>query len=222
MAGGIGQGPRTAVLVSGAGSNLQALIEAVLADRLPVRLIGVLADRPEAGALARARQVGIPAEVVDYRALGAADAGDALAAQLASLAPQLVVLAGFMRILAAGTVTHYAGRMLNVHPSLLPAYPGLHTHRRVLAAGERQHGATVHFVVPALDAGPGIVQYRIAVSSADTEASLRARMQRGEHRIYPQALAWLASGRLALRDESVWLDGERLAGPRTVDEAVCN
>jgi phosphoribosylglycinamide formyltransferase-1 len=222
MAGGIGAGPRTVVLVSGNGSNLQALVDAVLAGRVGVRLAGVVSDRPGAGGLARATAAGIPAGVVDYAAAGSRDAfGAALAHHLATLAPDLLVLAGFMRVLPPGFVEGWAGRMLNVHPSLLPAYPGLHTHRRALADGAREHGATVHFVTPALDAGPAIIQYRVPVGPDDTEAGLRARVQQGEHRIYPQALAWLAAGRLALADGAAWLDGRRLPGPVVVDEAVC-
>jgi phosphoribosylglycinamide formyltransferase-1 len=223
MAGGIGAGPRTVVLLSGNGSNLQALVDAVLAGRVGVRLAGVVSDRPGAGGLARAAAAGIPAAVVDYAAAGSRAAfATALAGELAGLAPELLVLAGFMRVLPPDFVDAWTGRMLNVHPSLLPAYPGLHTHRRALADGAREHGATVHFVIPALDAGPAIIQYRVRIAPDDTEDTLRARVQRGEHRIYPQALAWLAAGRLALRDGAAWLDGRRLVEPVVVDEAVCN
>jgi phosphoribosylglycinamide formyltransferase-1 len=223
MAGGIGAGPRTVVLVSGHGSNLQALVDAVLAGRVGVRLAGVVSDRPGAGGLARATAAGIPASVVDYATAGSREAfATALADRLATLAPDVLVLAGFMRVLPATFVAAWAGRMLNVHPSLLPAYPGLHTHRRALADGAREHGATVHFVTPDLDAGPAVIQYRVHVAPDDTEATLRARVQRGEHRIYPQALAWLAAGRVALRDGAAWLDDRRLEAPVVVDEAVCN
>jgi phosphoribosylglycinamide formyltransferase-1 len=221
MSGAPGAPPRTVVLVSGSGSNLQAIIDARLAGQLPVALAGVISDRPGAGALARAARAGIPGHVVDCQALGRPAFDAALADVVDGLAPDLVVLAGFMRILDAGLVTRYAGRMLNVHPSLLPRHPGLHTYRRALEAGDREHGATVHFVIPALDAGPAILQYRVRIWPGDTEATLRARVQRGEHRIYPQAIAWFAAGRLALRDGSAWLDGRALEGPVVVDEAVC-
>jgi phosphoribosylglycinamide formyltransferase-1 len=209
------------VLVSGDGSNLQAIIDARLAGQLPVTLAGVISDRPGAGALERAGRAGIPGHVVDCAALGRTAFDTGLATLLDGLAPDLVVLAGFMRILDGALVNRYAGRMLNVHPSLLPRHPGLHTHRRALDAGDREHGATVHFVTPALDAGPAIIQYRIRIWPGDTEATLRARVQRGEHRIYPQAIAWFADDRLALRDGSAWLDGRPLDAPVVVDEAVC-
>jgi phosphoribosylglycinamide formyltransferase-1 len=221
MSGAPGAPPRTVVLVSGSGSNLQAIIDARLGGQLPVALAGVISDRPGAGALERAARAGIAGHVVDCQALGRPAFDAALAGLLDDLAPDLVVLAGFMRILEAGLVTRYAGRMLNVHPSLLPRHPGLHTYRRALESGDREHGATVHFVIPALDAGPAIIQYRIRIWPGDTEATLRARVQRGEHRIYPQAIAWFAAGRLALRDGSAWLDGRALAAPVVVDEAVC-
>lgn len=222
MSGAPGAGPRTVVLVSGGGSNLQAIIDATRSGQLPITLAGVISDRPGVGALARAARAGIPASIVDYAAARSrADFDAALASSLAGLAPDLVVLAGFMRILDPGLVEAWTGRMLNVHPSLLPRHPGLHTYRRVLAAGDPEHGATVHFVIPALDAGPAIIQYRIRVWPEDTEATLRARTQRGEHRIYPQAIAWFAAGRLALRDGAASLDGRVLAEPVVVDEALC-
>jgi phosphoribosylglycinamide formyltransferase-1 len=123
-----------------------------------------------------------------------------------------------MRVLDAGLVEEYRGRMLNVHPSLLPKYPGLNTYRRALDAGEREHGATVHFVIPELDAGPGLLQYRVPVRPGDTEASLRDRVRKGEHLVYPRAIGWLAAGRAVLRNGSVFLDGTRLERPVIVDE----
>lgn len=212
--------PRTVVLVSGSGSNLQAFIDRARQGELDAELVGVLSDRPGVLALERARQAGIPALTVDYRALGNRDAFAArLGTELERLAPALVVLAGFMRILPGWLVDRYQGGMLNVHPSLLPKYPGLDTYKRALAAGDDWHGSTVHFVIPELDAGPGILQYRVRVRPADTEESLRRRVQAGEHRIYPLALQWLAQGRVTLRDGQAWKDGAPLAGPETVDEA---
>lgn len=211
---------RAAVLVSGNGSNLQAIIDAARAGELAVDVVGVVSDRPGAYALERARAAGIEAVTVDYRAAADREAfGRRLAAELARLAPSAVILAGFMRILPAAVVERFRGRMLNVHPSLLPLYPGLDTYRRALAAGDAWHGSTVHFVVPELDAGPAILQYRVRVRPGDTEASLRQRVQRGEYLIYPQAIGWLAEGRLEQRDGMAWLDGRPLSTPRILDEA---
>ncbi len=211
-------GPRTVVLASGSGTNLQAIIDQARRGTLDIRLHAVVSDRPEAGALARARDAGVEARVVDYqdgRPRAACDA--ALGALLRTLDPELVVLAGFMRILPPDVVDAWPGRMLNIHPSLLPRYPGLHTYRRALAAGDSHHGSTVHFVIPALDAGPGILQYRIAIRPGDDEASLRRRVLAGEHLIYPQAIGWVATGRCTMRAGAAWLDGERLDAPLTID-----
>jgi phosphoribosylglycinamide formyltransferase-1 len=210
---------RVAVLVSGSGSNLQALIDRRRAGALDVEFAGVMSDRPGVHALERAAAAGIPAVTVDYRAAGTREAfAGQLAAELDRLAPMLVVLAGFMRILPAELVERYRGRMLNVHPSLLPKYPGLDTYRRVLAAGDAWHGTTVHYVTPELDAGPAIVQYRIRIRPGDDEGSLRQRVQRGEHLVYPQAVQWIAAGRLDWRDGVPWLDGRRLGAPVIVEE----
>jgi phosphoribosylglycinamide formyltransferase-1 len=211
---------RAAVLVSGNGSNLQAIIDGARAGELAVDVVGVISDRPGAYALERARAAGIEAVTVDYRAAGDRETfGRRLAAELDRLAPAAVVLAGFMRILPAAVVDRFRGRMLNVHPSLLPLYPGLDTYRRALAAGDAWHGSTVHFVVPELDAGPAILQYRVRIGPGDTEASLRQRVQRGEYLIYPRAIGWLAAGRLEQRDGKAWLDGQVLETPRIVEES---
>lgn len=187
--------PRLVVLISGAGSNLQAIIDAIEAGTLPMDLVGVLASNPEALGLGRARRHGIHAACVDHRGFAArAEFDQALAAHIDPLAPDWIALAGFMRILTPGFVARYAGRLLNIHPSLLPAYPGLHTHERVLAAGETQHGATVHLVTPELDAGPTLLQEAIAVEATDTPETLHKKVQQVEHRLYPRALAMLARG----------------------------
>lgn len=213
------QGPRTVVLVSGDGSNLQAILDHARDGVLGISVAGVLSDRPGVRGLSRAVRAGVPAITVDYATAGSRSAFAAqLARAIADLGPDLVVLAGFMRILDTGLVEQYRGRMLNVHPSLLPKYPGLHTYRRVLDAGDAEHGATVHFVIPELDAGPGILQYRVPVLPGDTEASLRDRVRKGEHQIYPRAIAWLAAGRARLSDGDVWLDDSRLTRPLVVDE----
>jgi phosphoribosylglycinamide formyltransferase-1 len=218
--GGLGEGLRTVVLASGSGTNLQAIIERTERGLLGIRLCGVISDRPDAVALARARRAGIPALTVDGAGAASREAFDAsLRRVLDELQPGLVVLAGFMRILGTVLVNRYAGRMLNIHPSLLPLYPGLHTYRRVLESGDRQHGSTVHYVIPELDAGPGILQYRLDVRAGETEDELRSRVQAGEYLIYPRAIAWCAAGRCELRDGAAWLDGAPLAGPVIVEES---
>jgi phosphoribosylglycinamide formyltransferase-1 len=210
---------RTVVLVSGDGSNLQAILDHARGGALDISVVGVVSDRPGVRALERAATASVPALTVDFAAGGSRPAFAArLARVLADLQPDLLVLAGFMRILDTKLVEEYRGRMLNVHPSLLPKYPGLHTYRRALEAGEREHGATVHFVIPELDGGPGILQYRVPIGAGDTETSLQKRVRTGEHLIYPRAIAWVAAGRAALKDGAVWLDGVRLAQPVVVDE----
>ncbi|MFO1356123.1 MAG: phosphoribosylglycinamide formyltransferase [Gammaproteobacteria bacterium] len=210
---------RIAVLVSGSGSNLQAIIDAARTGTLDAQVIGVISDRPGVLALERARQAGIPAITVDYKACGSREAfGTRLLDELRRLDPQLVVLAGFMRILPAAVVDGFRGRMLNVHPSLLPRYPGLDTYRRALAAGDAWHGSSVHFVIPELDAGPVILQYRIPVRAGDSEDSLRARVQAGEHRIYPRAIQLVAEGRIEYRDGRAWRDGQPVTVPEITEE----
>jgi phosphoribosylglycinamide formyltransferase-1 len=210
---------RVAVLISGEGSNLQALIDAARAEQLGARIVVVVSTRAAARGLERARAAGIEAlHLPAVRGEPRADYDAALAALLAARAPDLVVLAGFMRIVGSELVDAYAGRMLNVHPSLLPKYPGLDTHRRVLEAGERTHGATVHFVTAELDAGPAIIQYRLAIRRGDTPESLAARVHVGEHIILPRAVSWFSAGRLRLAGRSVMLDGRALQEPVAIDE----
>ncbi len=206
------------VLVSGGGSNLQAIIDAIAAGELPARIQAVISNRPGVRALERARQAGIPAEVLDHRDYPERSAYDqALMAAIDRHRPALVVLAGFMRILTPDFVRHYRGRLLNIHPSLLPRHRGLHTHRRALEAGDREHGATVHFVTEELDGGPPILQIRVPVLAEDTPETLAARVLEQEHRIYPLAIRWFAEGRLRQADERVFLDGLPLARPILFD-----
>jgi phosphoribosylglycinamide formyltransferase-1 len=215
----VGHGLKTVVLISGNGTNLQAIIDAIQAGRLSVGLAGVLSDCPEAYGLERAHAAGIPTTVVDYR--NCADRSEfdrKLHDELGTVEPELIVLAGFMRIISDGLTEHYRGRMLNIHPSLLPKYPGLHTYQRVLATDDPHHGSTVHFVTPQLDAGPPIIQYRVRIRDAETEESLAARVQAGEYIIYPRTIEWIAERRLDLRDGTVWLDGQTLQQPVVVDE----
>jgi phosphoribosylglycinamide formyltransferase 1 len=210
---------RVAVLVSGEGSNLQALIDAARAGGLGADIVVAISNRQRARGLDRARAAGIDARhVAPVRGAERTAFDSALAAELAAHEPDLIVLAGFMRILGAPFIDRFAGQMLNIHPSLLPAYPGLDTHQRVLLAGERWHGATVHFVTADLDAGPAVLQYRLPVKRDDTIESLARRVHVGEHLILPRAVAWFAAGRLRLADGSVMLDGQPLQAPVLVNE----
>jgi phosphoribosylglycinamide formyltransferase-1 len=185
--------PRIVILISGRGSNMAA----ILAAGLPLEVAAVVSNVPHAGGLELAAAQGIPTEVVDHRAYTDRAAFDvALMAAIDRHAPQLVVLAGFMRIFSPQFVAHYQGRLINIHPSLLPAFPGLHTHRQALAAGVRIHGCTVHFVTDELDHGPIVAQAAVPVLAEDTEALLGARVLRCEHELYPRVLRWWAEGRL--------------------------
>ena len=202
------------VLISGAGSNLRAIAGQVARGTLPAEIRAVISDRPDAAGLAWAAAQGIPTAALcprDYPDRASFD--QALADTVASYAPGLVVLAGFMRILGDGFVDRFAGRLVNIHPSLLPKHRGLHTHRRALAAGDREHGASVHFVTRELDGGPVVLQVRIPVRDDDDEATLAARVLEQEHLIYPECIGWFAAGRLRLHDGSVVLDGHRLEAP---------
>jgi phosphoribosylglycinamide formyltransferase-1 len=210
---------RIAVLISGEGTNLQALIDAARDGTLGTQIAVVISNRAEARGLERARGAGIPARcLAPTRGQDRAAYDSLLGAEIAAHGAELVVLAGFMRILSARFVDAFAGRILNVHPSLLPAYPGLETHRRVLDAGERWHGATVHFVTAELDAGPAVIQYRLAIRRGDTTESLAERVHVGEHIILPRAAAWLAAARLSLQEGCVMLDGWALSQPVVIDE----
>jgi phosphoribosylglycinamide formyltransferase 1 len=181
------------ILISGRGSNMRALVEA----RTGLDVKAVASNRPEAEGLAWAASQGIATRTVDHREFATREAFDArLAREIDALAPDLVLLAGFMRIFTDGFVRRYEGRMLNIHPSLLPAFPGLHTHRQALAAGVKLHGATVHVVTPRLDHGPIVVQAAVPVMAGDTEETLAARVLAVEHRIYPQAVRWFVEGRI--------------------------
>lgn len=193
------------IVISGRGSNMQAIVE----SGLPVE--AVISNVADAAGLGFARDNGIAAEVVEHRAFPSREAFDAaLAAAIDRHAPDIVALAGFMRILSDGFVRRYEGRMINIHPSLLPAYPGLHTHRRALEEGVKVHGCTTHFVTPRLDHGPIIAQAVVPVRPGDTEEVLAARVLRQEHRIYPLALRWFAEDRLAIENGIV-----RVKGPDT-------
>lgn len=189
------------ILISGRGSNMEAILRASLPGG---RVAAVISNRPDAAGLSFARDRGISTAVVDHTQFpDRASFDQALAQQIDAFSPDLVVLAGFMRVLTDAFVNHYAGRLLNIHPSLLPAFPGLHTHRRALESGVQIHGATVHFVTPTLDCGPVVIQAVVPVLPGDDESSLAARVLAREHRIYPQAVRWFLEGRLRL-------DGNRI------------
>ncbi|SDG69887.1 phosphoribosylglycinamide formyltransferase-1 [Pseudomonas benzenivorans] len=199
------------VLISGSGSNLQALIDRSTAGDSPVRIRAVISNRADAYGLERARAAGIDTRVLDHKTFAGREAFDAaLIEAIDAFAPQLVVLAGFMRILSPDFVRHYAGRLLNIHPSLLPKYKGLHTHQRALEAGDAEHGCSVHFVTEELDGGPLVVQAVIPVQAGDSLDSLAQRVHQQEHLIYPLAVRWFAEGRLRLGAQGAMLDGQPL------------
>ena len=208
-----------AVLISGNGSNLQALIDASPTSNFSI--VGVISNNPDAYGLQRARENGIPAFVIDHREYADRSAFDqALLEQLKKLQPELVILAGFMRILTAEFVRQYTNRILNIHPSLLPKYPGTNTHRRVLEAGDENHGVSVHFVTEDLDGGPVAAQAKFAVRRDDTIEQLEQRIHSIEHVIYPHVVSLFASGKLRMHDNQAWLDEQALpATGITLEEA---
>ncbi|HEX6592531.1 MAG TPA: phosphoribosylglycinamide formyltransferase [Moraxellaceae bacterium] len=192
---------KIAVLISGSGSNLQAIIDRIGGGDLQAQIVGVLSNKADAYGLVRARDKHIPTAIISHKDFADREAFDAAMVQaIDAWAPDVVVLAGFMRILTPHFVQHYEGRLLNIHPSLLPKYKGLHTHRRALEAGDAEHGCSVHFVTPELDGGPVLAQAVVRVQPGDSEESLTERVHKCEHRLYPQVLVWMANGELAWRD----------------------
>ena len=205
---------RTAILISGSGTNLQSFIDQVAADKVALELVVVFSNKPDAYGLERARNAGIPTECIENGDYDSREAFvRAVAATLDDYKPELLILAGFMRILSPWFVGHYQGRILNIHPALLPAYPGLDTHQRVLDAGEKWHGSTVHFVTEELDGGPRILQGKLAVDATETADELCARVQTLEHQIYPEAAHWFGQGRLHYENGTAILDGAVLQEP---------
>ena len=201
---------RIVVLLSGRGSNMSAIARAMRSERWPATIAGVIADRPGAAGLQLAAGLGLTGAVIDHRGFGRREEFEqALREAIDALAPDVVVLAGFMRVLGEAFVEHFRGRMLNIHPSLLPAFPGLATHRRALQAGVAVHGATVHFVGTEVDGGPIIAQAAVPVQPDDDEATLSARVLEAEHRLYPMVVRWFVEDRLRLDGTRV-----RLADPR--------
>jgi phosphoribosylglycinamide formyltransferase-1 len=202
---------RIVVLISGSGSNLQAILDQTLEGKINGSIAAVISNRPDAYGLTRAEQAGIDARLLDHKQFADRESFDAALIELIdSYQPDLVVLAGFMRILTPELVRHYHGRLFNIHPSLLPKYKGLHTHQRALEAGDAEHGCTVHFVTEELDGGPLIVQARTDILAEDDEQSLQQRVHQLEHCIYPLAVEWFCEDRLSLKDDGVHLNDERL------------
>lgn len=197
------------VLISGRGSNLQSIIDSARDGTLPVDIRAVFSNEPDALGLERARNAGIDSRVLNHRDFETREQFDAaLISAIDAFDPGLVVLAGFMRILTPAFVDHFRGRLVNIHPSLLPDFPGLNTHQRALDAGVEEHGVSVHFVTPALDGGPVIAQAKVPVLPGDDADTLAARVLTQEHRLYPEVIKWFAEGRLALAGDQVMLDGK--------------
>ena len=195
------------VLLSGSGSNLQSIIERINDGSVNARIAAVISNKPEAYGLQRARQAGIATETIDHQQFDSRESFDAeLTRRIEKYQPELIVLAGFMRILSDDFVNHFYGRMINIHPSLLPKYRGLHTHQRALEAGDNEHGLSIHYVSAELDGGPLILQRRVPVLAQDTPDSLAQRVLAEEHIAYPQVIQWFAQGRLHLVDNQVILD----------------
>jgi phosphoribosylglycinamide formyltransferase-1 len=205
---------RTAILISGSGTNLQAFIDAVASGGLDLDLCVVFSNKPDAYGLERAAKAGIPTACIEHADYADRESFDrAVIRELDRWAPDLVILAGFMRILSAVFVHHYEGRVLNIHPALLPNFPGLNTHQRVLDAGDEWHGSTVHFVTEELDAGPRILQGRLRVDPNESADELQTRVQAVEHRIYPEAADLVGSGRVQFVNGQARIDGEIAADP---------
>jgi phosphoribosylglycinamide formyltransferase-1 len=202
---------RLVVLISGGGSNLQTFIDLCAQGKLNATVVAVISNNPNAGGLDRAARAKIPNLIIDHRNFDNRELFDrALSEMIASFAPDLIILAGFMRILTEDFVNHFTGRLINIHPSLLPAYPGLHTHRRAIEAGDQLAGATVHFVTAELDGGPSIIQAQVIIDKNDNEQSLASKVLHYEHKIYPEAVRWFCDGRLSMQEGRAILDNERI------------
>lgn len=202
------------VLISGNGTNLQTFIDAQQSGQLPIDIRAVISNRADAHGLIRAQEAGINTELLPYQGFASREEYDLQLIKLIDAhKPKLIILAGFMRILSKHFVEHYLGRLINIHPSLLPAFRGLQTHERALASGVKEHGCSVHFVTAELDAGPVIVQARVPVVDGDTPATLALKVQAQEHRIYPLAIKWIAEGRIEMRENGVYSNGIRQLSP---------
>lgn len=205
---------RLVVLISGSGSNLQAIIDACTGQHIHADIAAVISNRPDAYGLTRAQQAGIPSVVLDHKAFANRESYESrLQTTIDAFRPGLVVLAGYMRILQPDTVEHYLGRMINIHPSLLPEFQGLNTHQRALDAGHTKHGASVHYVTPELDGGPVILQSSVPVKPGDDASSLASRVLAQEHLIYPQVIDWIAQGRVSMDKQHALFNGTPLKRP---------
>lgn len=203
---------RIAVLISGSGSNLQSIIDACESDRINANIVGVISNKENAFGLERAKTHNIPSQAIDHTQYASREDFDrALMQAIDALQTDVVILAGFMRILTPAFTEHYLGRLLNIHPSLLPLYPGLHTHQRAIDAGDEIAGASIHFVTAELDGGPVILQSQVTIDDNETSDSLAKKVLQKEHAIYPQAIDWLCSGRVTLSENSALFDGSPLS-----------
>ena len=202
---------RLIVLISGGGSNLQAFIDLCASGDLNAIVVAVISNKPDAGGLDRAAAKNIPNLIIDHRNFEKREAFDqALSEMIDSFAPDLIILAGFMRILTGEFVNYFDGKLINIHPSLLPAYPGLYTHRRAIEAGDKEAGATVHFVTSELDGGPAIIQARVPIEKSDNEETLAAKVLQFEHKIFPEAVRWFCEDRLCMQEGIALLDNQPL------------
>ncbi|MEC9376238.1 MAG: phosphoribosylglycinamide formyltransferase [Pseudomonadota bacterium] len=210
---------RVAVLVSGNGTNLQEIIDSTTTGKININIVAVISENPSAYALTRAKKSGISTHLIDFHKFKTRKIFDEeLEKLLITLNLELIVLAGYMRILAESTVNNFIGKIINIHPSLLPAFPGLNTYERVIQSKDRWHGTSVHFVTVELDGGPSFLQYRIKIGPNDTASKLKARVQKGEYEIYPLAIEWFADKRVYFSKGRAFFDGNHLQKPIVIDE----
>ena len=215
----IGSATSTIVLISGDGTNLQAILDEITNNHLPIRIISVLSDNPQAYGIKRANNAGIPTKIINYH--GFKDKADfhlAMEENVKKIDPDLIVLAGYMRILSEEFCRQFKGKILNIHPSLLPKFRGLNTYQKVLDSGDKFHGSTVHFVTTELDSGPLVLQYRTKIRTTDDAKQLRERVQLGEYQIYPMAIRWFAEGSLKMIKGKTILNGKKISKPKILGE----
>ena len=215
----IGSATSTIILISGYGTNLQAILDQIISNQLPIKIISVLSDNPKAYGIERAKKSGIPTKIINYNSFTKkADFRQSIEDNIKKLDPNLIVLAGYMRILSTDFCHQFKGKILNIHPSLLPKFKGFNTYQRVLDSGDEFHGSTVHFVTAELDSGPLILQYRTRIRTDENPNQLRKRVQLGEHQIYPIAIRWFAEGTLKMVEGETVLRGKRITKPEILEE----